>query len=491
MNITIAERVYASRERLLTRKRERFFFIFSLVITDVCIIALALAVAYLIRYQSNLPFFDDGSDSLTRHEWLAATIIPLWIFIFFLFGLYDLQYLLGGTIEYARTLNASAVVLALVVVFTYLFPIVRISRGWLVIAIVTGFFLLVLSRFTMRRIGYALRRRGHLTMRTLIIGTNEEARAIARQIESAPTAGAELIGFVDNGTPYGTHIENKLAVVSGLDALPGTVQALRAEQLILSTSALSRDDAIRVFQMFGQSHDVQLRFASGLFEVFTSGIHVNEIGSVPLVTVDKFRLDGLERVVKASMDYALAFILLLVLSPIMLVLALLIHRDSPGPILHRRQVLGRGDKPFYAYKFRTMYVDGDEIIANHPELRAELGAHHKLKEDPRVTKLGRVLRRYSLDELPQLFNVLQGQMSLVGPRMITPIEGEKYGRWRMNLLAVKPGLTGLWQISGRSDISYEDRIRLDMHYISHYSIWTDFQILLQTIPAVLRGRGAY
>ena len=138
-----------------------------------------------------------------------------------------------------------------------------------------------------------------------------------------------------------------------------------------------------------------------------------------------------------------------------------------------------------------MYVDGDQILAQYPGLQAKLAAEHKLKDDPRVTHLGRFLRRFSLDELPQLFNVLRGQMSLIGPRIISPEELADYGQWEMNLLTVKPGLTGLWQISGRSNLSYEERVRLDMHYIRNYSIWLDIFIIWRTIPTILKGRGAY
>jgi lipopolysaccharide/colanic/teichoic acid biosynthesis glycosyltransferase len=176
----------------------------------------------------------------------------------------------------------------------------------------------------------------------------------------------------------------------------------------------------------------------------------------------------------------------------MVVIGVLIKIDSQGPVFHRRRVLGLGGKEFDAFKFRTMRIDGDEILRQHPELITQLEKEGKLKNDPRVTRTGLMLRRFSLDELPQLFNVLLGQMSLVGPRMIAPEEGEKFGRLKWNLLTVKPGITGLWQVSGRSDLSYEERVRLDMHYIRNYSIWMDLQILvIQTPAAVLKSRGAY
>ena len=165
--------------------------------------------------------------------------------------------------------------------------------------------------------------------------------------------------------------------------------------------------------------------------------------------------------------------------------------DSPGSIIHRRRVMGMHGVEFNAFKFRTMHENGDEILEAFPELHEELEKNFKLKEDPRVTKMGQFLRKTSLDELPQLINVLRREMSLVGPRIITPAEVEKYEKWDINLMTVRPGITGLWQVSGRSDVTYEERVRLDMHYIRNWTIWLDIQLLFQTIPAVLRRRGAY
>jgi lipopolysaccharide/colanic/teichoic acid biosynthesis glycosyltransferase len=153
--------------------------------------------------------------------------------------------------------------------------------------------------------------------------------------------------------------------------------------------------------------------------------------------------------------------------------------------------MGLNGKQFYALKFRTMVINGDEVLDQHPALKNELQTYHKLKTDPRITPIGAFLRKYSLDELPQLFNVLKRDMSLVGPRMISPEEAPMYKQFVMNLLTVLPGITGLWQVSGRSDISYEDRVRLDMYYVRNWSLWLDFQLLFQTIPVVLKAKGAY
>jgi exopolysaccharide biosynthesis polyprenyl glycosylphosphotransferase len=347
------------------------------------------------------------------------------------------------------------------------------------------------ARWSARHVVYRLRRQGILTRRTLIVGADAEALAIAEQLRATPTCGAEILGFVADTHPPGALLTANLPVLGPLERLRSFVTQLDVEDVIISTTSLHRAEIINIFHDYAFADNIDVRLSSGLFEIFTAGFNIREIGSVPLVSMNKVRLAPWESIVKTGADYLGAFLILIVLSPLLLTLAILVKRDSPGPIFHRRRVVGRGGRAFDAFKFRTMYVNGNEILRRHPELEAELRAQHKLKNDPRITPLGQTLRRTSLDELPQLLNVLLGQMSLVGPRMITPEETDKYGKWRLNLLTVKPGITGLWQISGRSDISYEQRVRLDMYYIRNYSIWLDFFILWRTIPAVLHGHGAY
>lgn len=210
-----------------------------------------------------------------------------------------------------------------------------------------------------------------------------------------------------------------------------------------------------------------------------------------------FRVDGIAlgtgriaRLVKAIADRLAAAVLLIVLAPGLLLLALLVRLTSAGPAIYRRRVLGRGGRPFDAFKFRTMVADADALLRARPELQAAFGDNAKIPGDPRVTRLGRMLRRSSLDELPQLVNVLCGQMSLVGPRMISPEEASRYGSAVDKRLSVKPGITGLWQVSGRQEIDYAQRIALDLYYIDHWSLLLDVGILLKTIPALVSMRGA-
>jgi lipopolysaccharide/colanic/teichoic acid biosynthesis glycosyltransferase len=231
--------------------------------------------------------------------------------------------------------------------------------------------------------------------------------------------------------------------------------------------------------------------SSGLYEILTTSLTVNEYAYVPLVHVNKVRLTGIDNVVKFILDYAVTLVGLIVLLPFLVVIACCVKFSSPGPVFHRRLVMGLNGKQFYALKFRTMAINGDEILEKYPELKEELAKNHKLKNDPRITRIGAFLRKYSIDELPQLINVLKRDMSLVGPRMISPEEVSMYKQFDLNLLTVLPGITGLWQVSGRSDISYDERIRLDMYYVRNWSIWLDLQLLFQTLPAVFKGRGAY
>jgi exopolysaccharide biosynthesis polyprenyl glycosylphosphotransferase len=482
---------HARSRSILSGPNQRRLLLAGILAADVLALFSAFVFSYLIRFETNMTFFDDVGASAETHRVIIPILIPCWLAVFAVFQLYDFRHLLGGTNEYARVFNACAVALSLIVLVTFFIPFIRIARGWIVIAWLLALLFVAFGRFSLRRIAYWLRRRGFLTYRTLIIGADGEAKAIAAQLSDTPTAGANVVGFISTKGPVHSHPEGSDRIVGSIDQLPALVKSLRIEDIIVSTADLHRTDLLEIFENFGNLGTVELRFSSGLYELYTAGVHVKEIGNVPLMSMNKVRLDPMEAALKSLTDQLMAIAAFLALWPVFLVIACAIRLDSPGPVIYRRRVLGRGNRPFDAFKFRTMHTNGDEILKQHPELDQRLQSDFKLREDPRVTRVGRLLRRLSLDELPQLFNVLVGQMSLVGPRMITAEEAHKYGRLMMNLLTVKPGLTGLWQIRGRSDVSYDERVRLDMYYIRNYSIWLDVQILFQTIPAVLKGRGAY
>jgi exopolysaccharide biosynthesis polyprenyl glycosylphosphotransferase len=337
-----------------------------------------------------------------------------------------------------------------------------------------------------------LRRFGFFLTPALIVGANQEGRWLAEQLLSWKTSGLHVVGFVDKKVPVTTPLFHNLVSLGTVDQLDQIIDRYNVGELILASSAItSRDYLLEIFKKYGVSDKVNLHMSSGLYEIITTGLTVNEFAYVPLVYINKVRLTGIDNLIKFLLDYVIAIPGLILISPILLLIAIVVRLDSPGPIIHRRCVMGLRGRTFHAYKFRTMHVNGDEILAKHPHLQAELARNHKLKEDPRVTRVGRFLRRFSLDELPQLVNVLKREMSIVGPRMISPEEVENYKQFDMNLLTVLPGITGLWQVSGRSELTYDERVRIDMYYVRNWSIWLDLQLLFQTIPAVLSRRGAY
>ncbi len=465
----------------------------GLVAADAFLINLASFISYYIRFQAGLPLFQATQPDLGFYQQLVIVgVTPSWLIIFAFVGLYRRRNLLGGTREYDLVLRGTTLGLLPLVFLSFLVPEFVIARGWLVLAWVLSLVFVGVGRFAMRRVAYAARRAGYFLSPAVIVGANQEGRFLAEQFLNSHRSGFQLVGFVDEKVPAGTVLFHNLPALGSADHLDKIIKKYGVREIVLATSAISsRDRMLEIFKRYANSGEVNLRLSSGLYEIITTGLKVEEFGYVPLVNVEKVRLTGIDQVLKLVLDYALTIPGLIVISPILAVIALLVRLDSPGPVLHRRRVMGLNGIQFDAFKFRTMHINGDEILNRHPELKAELDRQHKLKDDPRITRIGKFLRKYSLDELPQLFNVLRAEMSLVGPRMIAPAELAQYNQWGINLLTVRPGLTGLWQVSGRSDVGYDERVRLDMFYVRNWTIWQDLSILFQTIPAVLKGRGAY
>ena len=463
-----------------------------LIINDVVMLAFGFRLAYMLRFETGLSFFQlNVAPSMAFYKNLVFFIIPLWLLVFYIVGLYNRQSLLGGTREYDLAFRATAVGFLLVVVAGFLDPNLIIARGFLLTSWGIAFLLTAIGRFLLRRLVYYLRTIGFFLTPAVIIGANAEGRSLAEQLLGWRTSGLAVVGFIDEKSEVTQPINRFPPVLGSLEKLDQIITEYQVEELIIATSAISRDGLLSIIKHYGFNSQVNLRLSSGLYEIITTGLTVKEFAYVPLIEVNKVRLTGTDKMFKLILDYGMALPLVILTMPLLLLIAVIILIDSPGPIIHRRRVMGVNGRQFDAFKFRTMYTNGDEILVKYPELQAELGKNQKIKNDPRITRVGKFLRKASLDELPQLFNVLRHEMSLVGPRMITPEEVKVYNQWGMNLLTVQPGITGLWQVSGRSDVTYEERIRLDMHYIRNWSIWLDLQLLWQTIPAVLKGKGAY
>ena len=419
-------------------------------------------------------------------------LIPVWIAIFALLGLYNRKYLLGGTREYALVFDGTVIGVIVLIAASFFVTEFVFARAWLILAFFLTFLCVIFGRFVLRRTVYQLRQLGYFLSPAVIVGANTEGFSLAEQLLSWRFSGLHIFGFVDKKFPVGTLVYKDLYTLGSVEQLYQIVNKYNIEEIILASSAFTtRDNLLEIFKTYGVTKDVNVRMSSGLYEVITTGLTVKEYANVPLVGINQVRLSGIDQAMKMIMDYTLTIPGLILIAPVLLIIALIVKLDSPGPVIHKRRVMGVNGREFYALKFRTMYVNGDEILEVYPGLKDELALNQKLKYDPRVTRIGKVLRKLSLDELPQIINVIKGDMSLVGPRMITCSELDKYSQWDINLLTVRPGITGLWQVSGRSDVSYEERVSYDMSYIRNWSIWLDIQLLLQTIPAVINRRGAY
>jgi len=465
----------------------------ALVATDMFTVLLGFWLAYLIRFETGVSWFYQHETLTTLHDFYQQFVfflMPVWVVVFAVFGLYDLKNLFAGTKEYSLVFNAGTLGIMLVILFTFFEPELVVARAWVLLSWVLVILCVGLGRFAFRRVVHQLRHHGNFMTPVLIVGANEEGRAIARQFQDNPNAGIKVMGFVDDTVNVDIDPVTDISILGSPKSIIRLARLNNVREVIVASTALTRNDLLALVESL-HGADISIRLSSGLYELLTTGVEVQEVGNVPLLSINKVRLTGSDMVMKRMLDLVGSFVALLLLSPVMLAVAIAIKLDSRGPVIYRRRVVGVGGKTFDAFKFRTMVIDADARLAQDITLRKQFEKNYKLKDDPRVTRIGRFLRRTSLDELPQLLNVFLGQMSLVGPRMITERELMYYGKWGMNLSTVKPGITGLWQVSGRSDVSYGERVRLDMNYIRNYSIWMDLYLLWQTVPAVLKSRGAY
>jgi len=361
------------------------------------------------------------------------------------------------------------------------------SRLWILYAWFLSVALLLVARGTLRIGLRVLRARGIDIARVLIVGAGPEGVAIARTLALRPELGQRLVGFLD--TSRDGELDGVPVVGAPLDVL-AVVRRLGVHRVIIAQPPEARELTMRVAALC-QEAGVPFAIVPDLYTLVATGADVEVVGKLPLLTLRGNPSRGWGRLIKDALDILGAFLGLALGAPILAVLACCVHLDSPGPIFYRQRRIGKGGVPFLAWKFRTMYRDAEVRLADDPELRRQFEHAYKLIDDPRVTRMGRWLRRTGFDELPQLLNVLKGEMSLVGPRPIVEDELRKYGPWERRLLCVKPGLTGLWQVLRHDEPDYAERVSLDMYYIDHWSVGMDLKILLRTLPSVIAGRGAY
>ncbi len=457
---------------------------------DIVMINLAMGLAYVLRYR--LQWFVDVVFDAPFRAYLPfcalfSVVIPLVLEINKAYSHWRGRVWLDQVYQIA-TAVATAIVIALAVAFAFR-PLVY-SRLLLLEA---GFFMIVLlalGRALTLFIQAHLRRKGIGVRRTVIVGAGEVGRRVMRTLVARPDLGYEIVGYVDDNPDKGESSLGRIKGLGDLDQLSRIIDAEKVDEVIITLPWTYQRRILNILREC-ERRNVAARLVPDLFQMSLSRVEVSDLGGVPLIEVREIAFSPVALIVKRVMDFVGAAMGLLLGWPLLLLIAVAIKCDSPGPVFFKQERVGKNFKRFTIYKFRSMRVGAEEELESLKEAIGHDDVIFKMRDDPRVTRVGRFLRRTSLDELPQLINILCGEMSLVGPRPPIPAEVEQYQPWHMKRLTVPPGLTGLWQASGRSELTFDEMVLLDLYYIEHWSPWLDIAIILRTIPKVLLGDGAY
>lgn len=470
---------------MMTQERRRQLRMLLMVVLDAGAIIVAFTLAYLLRfYWEVVPARDTPPAS--PYFAILTPLIPVWILLFAVHGLYR-ERLTSLVDEALKVSSAVSVGMMAVLATSFFYRQFSYSRLWVVFAWILSIALVIVVRGSMRFALRVLRAKGIDVGRVLIVGAGEEGVMVARALRAHPEWGQRPVAFADAGR---TDPAAELPVLGGPREVLQLVRRCDADRVIVALPPESRAITMEVAALC-QEAGVPFAIVPDLYTLAATGADVEVVGRLPMLTLRGNPLDGWEQKAKDAFDILGAFVGVTLLLPVFLVLGLLVWLDRPGPVLYRHKRIGKGGVFFWAWKFRTMIPGAEDSLADDPAVKTAFERAYKLVEDPRVTRLGRWLRRTSLDELPQLLNVLKGEMSLVGPRPIIEEELRKYGPWERRLLCMKPGLTGLWQVLRHEEPDYDRRVALDMYYIDNWSLGLDLQILARTLPAVISGRGAY
>jgi len=444
------------------------------------------ALAGVLLVLSNVIDFPSGGFAL-RSGLLFAASAPI---AFALFGLYTFKSLTVSPFDEARALASALVSMAFVWIILGLIvrpgsfgkPEAAAILVWLPAAFLSS----LLIRGVVR--GSARRRRPE---RILIVGAGRTGQRLAQSIAATTGDGVDVVGFVDdNPLPLDRSLRD-LPVFNEEDGLDAAVLSTGATRLVL---AFSQQRSVEMLEAIRSSDfgRMPVSIVPRYFEITPPHSKLSELDGFPLIDLKSTAMSRGARLTKRTLDLAVSLGALIVLSPLFLLTAIAIKVDSRGPVFFRQERMGSRGRTFRIWKFRSMGTDAEDrrFELAHLNDMEDSGPLFKIKEDPRVTRVGRILRRTSIDELPQLFNVVQGTMSLVGPRPFVVHEAVQIAGWGRRRLDLTPGITGLWQVSGRNDVSFEEMVRLDYMYVTNWSVWWDLRLLLQTVPRVLSQRGA-
>lgn len=427
-----------------------------------------------------------GSNSATQHLRIALISLPVWPILFAHQQMYASRFLTRLMDELRRVFHVVMVGTVALVVIGWLLN-VDLDHMWVATFLALALLFVTAERYLVRQFFRHRRRSGRSLRDVIIIGTNTEALDLAEALED-PALGYRLVGFVATDSTAG-HSVTGLPVLAGTADTVSFAHALDAQGVILATTSLELGLSNRLLRelLDGGLH---VEMTSGLRDVTPERMTVRPLGRHPVVYLEPARSYGWRAVAKRTFDLVLSTVALVFAAPVLLIAAIAIKVTSPGPVLFRQVRVGRDGEPINVLKLRTMVVDAEARLAELMAQNESDGPLFKMKEDPRITNVGRFLRKLSIDEIPQLWNVVRGDMSLVGPRPALAREVEEWGEELHERLRVRPGITGMWQVSGRSDTGFAEYQRLDLFYVDNWSILIDLGILLRTVPAVLTGRGA-
>ncbi len=476
------------------RQRRRQLQQLSLLASDVLMVALGTTVASLVRFQRvrHIEAIPNAGLNIQFAD-LSLVILVIWIVSLSLEGLYDVDRVYWGTGEYSRVARGMSLGVVGFILVTYMLKLSSVSRGWLILAWAFSIVFVIAGRLAVRSALAFARSRDRMLRPTLIVGFNQEAADLIRRLKANTSSGLIPVGCLASSREGALSLQYCTEDVPCLGSAREIKEVLASEEfdtVLIATTAFDPDVLSRLIADL-RGFPVGIELSSGLLDVTTSRVLIREVSGVPLITVRGVSFSAGKRFVKRTFDLVVGGIIALVGTPIWVILSLMIVSESRGPVFYRQVRVGRDGRTFRMFKFRSMAQGADQM-------RDELGAHNeasgplfKMQNDPRVTRVGKWMRKFSIDEFPQLLNVLRGEMSLVGPRPPLPEEAAQYSQYEWRRMEVLPGMTGLWQVSGRSRLTFEEMIRLDLFYIENWSVGFDISLIIRTIPAVVFARGAY
>jgi len=421
--------------------------------------------------------------------WIILGLSIIWVIIFTKQNAYSYQRFTSLKTEVKIVTKTTLLGILAFFALHFLFRFGYIPRTYIVIFYGINFLSLCLEKLLLFHIAKIIRKRGVNRKKILVVGTGKRAKNFIETVEKNLGLGLDIVGLISGekskvGMDFHGH-----KVIGGNEEIENILHQNPVDEVIICVST-KRFDQIRDILECCEQEGVQVRLNSDFFGRIAKKVRVDHIYGLPIISFITTPDNEWKLYIKRLMDIIISGILLIILSPLFLIIVILIKVTSKGPILYQWNVVGLNKKPFKSWKFRTMIPDADEMKSDLEAYNIMKGPVFKLKDDPRVTKIGKFLRKYSLDELPQLWNVLKGDMSLVGPRPAGPHELVRYESWHRRKLSIKPGITCLWQVSGRNRIrDFDEWVKLDLQYIENWSLWLDIKILLKTIPSVLTGTG--